>query len=108
MGLVVETAEAEEEPGRCGALLLGFKTLRVCWGGCGVFCLDGGLLLATVWRIVSCGVLAGQELCGIEGKAGLLLRPPLRSEETACHGDTVGGAGCGFSVPVGVLGCPSC
>ena len=30
MGLVVETAEAEEEPGRCGVLPLVFETLRVC------------------------------------------------------------------------------
>lgn len=90
----------------------GEEVLGVVEGGCGCFsaCLALTFLLATVCRIVSCGVLEVREAGGGLGEAGeddittgLLLG--FRCDET-CHGETVGaaaGAGSGASVLV-----PSC
>jgi hypothetical protein len=72
------------------------------------FCLDFSPLLAIVCRIVSCGVLGARdgwgdafgEGCGAGVTTGVLLG--FRCE-VACHGETVGGTGCGFS-----SGVPSC
>lgn len=73
-----------------------------------VFWVEDLPLLATVWRMVSCGVLGVRVGMG-EGEAaaeGMVL-DGLRWD-VACHGDIAGGAGWGFSIRVGWPSCWAC
>lgn len=109
MGSVETDMPRSEAEGRFGTGEAFVEGPLEDWGlGCFSFCLLEAPLLAIVCRIVRCGVLevregggeAFGEGCDTAVTMGLLLGFRY---DVACHGDTEGGAGCGFS-----MGVPSC